>query len=82
MSTRSPKGKRKFEAVNPEIVRRKNCVLPREARSARQRTKQKRSEAEYEIKCSDRESAEAIVPGAPNREGPNVVTMRIAVSKA
>ena len=33
-------------------------------------------------KHSDRESAEAIVPGAPNREGPNVVTMRIAVSKA
>ena len=32
-------------------------------------------------KASDRESAEAIVPGAPNREGPNVVTMQIAVSK-
>ena len=32
-------------------------------------------------KAYDRESAEAIVPGAPNREGPNVKAMRIAVSK-
>ena len=44
-----------------------------EARAERSRVREKRS---------DRESAEAIVPGAPNREGPNVVTMRIAVSKA
>ena len=33
-------------------------------------------------KRNDRESAEAIIPGALNRKGPNVVTMRIAVSKA
>ena len=43
------------------------------------------SEAEAKCekkKCSDRESAEAIVLGALNREGPNVVTMQIAVSKS
>ena len=31
MTNRSPKGKRKAKTVNPEVVRRKNCVLPREA---------------------------------------------------
>ena len=33
------------------------------------------AKAECEKKASDRESAEAIVPGAPNREGPNVVNV-------
>ena len=82
MTNRSPKGNRKTETVDPEVVRRKNCVLPREARSARRWTKRKQREAECDKKRNDRESAEAIVPEAPNREGPNVVTMRIAVSKA
>jgi hypothetical protein len=56
MSNRSPKGKRKTEAVNPEVVRRKNCVLPREARSAYGNVRAK--------KAYGRESAEVIIPGA------------------
>ena len=39
-------------------------------------------ETECDKKHNDRESAEAIVTGSTNREGPNVVTMRIAVSKS
>ena len=60
MTLRSPKGKRKTEAVNPEVVRRKNCVLPREARSAWKHVRQK---------AYDRESAEAVVPGAQTGKG-------------
>ena len=44
--------------------------------------KRKQREAKCDKKRNDRESAEAIIPGALNRKGPNVVTMRIAVSKA
>ena len=31
MIDQSPKGKRNAKTVNPEAMRRKNCVLPREA---------------------------------------------------
>ena len=40
------------------------------------------AKAECDTKRNDRESAEAIVSGSTNREGPNVVTMQIAVSKS
>ena len=39
-------------------------------------------ETECDKKHNDRESAEAIVTGSTNREGPNVVTMQITVSKS
>ena len=73
MTNRSPKGKRNAKTVNPEVVRRKNCVLPREAWVACNRTCDK--------KAHTQESAEAIVSHSTNGEGPNVNVLQIAVSK-